>query len=122
MKLAIFVFMLSTVGLSQEITITQPANIDVVRVSFHYALPDSDEFVKASKVVPTMAPTTILWMWGDTDKSYEYFPYAKGQDVKHTYKAGEYTVVVSVIDAKNRLIRQTRMRFKVVAYPVTAEP
>lgn len=105
---------------AQEITITQPAKVATVEVAFHYTMPD-DPFVKTSAVVPSMAPTTILWMWGDDQRKFEYFPFAKGQDARHVYKPGKYTVLVSVIDAKNRLIRQDALSFIVSESLAAAE-
>jgi len=106
---------------SQEITITQPTKVATVDVAFHFTMPESDEYVKTSKLVESMAPATILWMWGDDSRKFDYFPFAKGRDVRHTYKPGRYTALVSVIDSRNRLIRQSAITFNVtnsLAVPV----
>jgi len=120
---ALLVFVFSLASAAQEITITGPHQAESLDVSLHYSLTVNDEFAKNAKLYPDMAPTTILWMWNDgpEGKAFTYYPYAKGLDVRHTYKKGEYTVIVSVIDRKNRLIRQDRIHFKVLASPIAID-
>lgn len=81
----------------------------VVKVS--YTLPE-DDFTRAAKTDPQMAPTTMYWYWGD--KSHDEGPFAKMQTASHTYaKPGTYGILIVVNDAKGRNIRQSGVTIRV---------
>ena len=91
-------------------TVTQPQPDGSVLVRFAYA-PDPKTFI-TSPTNPLMQPHDVVWLWGDEEpgarsKNYSIYDYAHGMNTVHQFKPGKYSVTVSIVDIKNRLVKQS---------------
>lgn len=106
---------------SKDFTVSTELDATVasgVSVSLTYTLPADDPVWQAMVTDPKQAPAHIAWHWGDEapgahQRNFSEGAHAATNKATHTYKPGRYSVMVTVTDVKNRLVKQDSIQIKV---------